>query len=36
VRIDVGVAVGIFIVLMIFIAVLSFIGWDRWSDLTLP
>jgi hypothetical protein len=30
-RIDVGAAVGVFILLMVLLGILSFIGWDRWS-----
>jgi hypothetical protein len=30
-RVDVGVAVGVFIILMVLLGILSFIGWDRWG-----
>jgi hypothetical protein len=32
-RVDVGVAVGVFVLLMVLLGVLSLIGWDRWSAI---
>ena len=35
-RSDTRITLTVFILLLVAMAVLSFIGWDRWSDLALP